>query len=250
MWPTIPIHIGLMKDEIHLYSVMAAFGFTHLFWGVEMCARSNKMDRNDTGNFLYALGFTIVGAYSFSLVATQLLYGKDHPFGTIAVMPAVVGGLVTLVIATQCYRLPLKVWLPMSIPFLCFAHAWGRLGCFLGGCCYGKPTDSFLGMQFPEKSLACQAHGHVPVHPTQLYEMVLLVALGLTLNFAIPAAHRIYSYLLIYGLGRFGIEFLRGDDRGNLGLIPGLSPSQQFCLLFITAGAVLAWRQHLARSRD
>ena len=242
MWPTIPIQIGSGEVVIHLYSIMAGLGFCHLFVGVDTTARSKKMDPNVIGNYLYALGFAVVGAYAFSLLVTQLFYGSDHPFGSVAVMPAILGGLFTLIIAAKGYRLSLKTWLPLSMPFFCFAHAWGRLGCFLGGCCHGKPTDSFLGVRFPAESLAYKAHGLVPVHPTQLYEMGFLILLGLALQFLVPMRHRIYSYLLLYGAGRLIIEFFRGDNRGSMEIIPDLSPSQQLCLLFITAGAVLAWR--------
>jgi phosphatidylglycerol:prolipoprotein diacylglycerol transferase len=164
-------------------------------------------------------------------------------------MPGILGAAGILLIAARLYRLPLETYLELSVPFFCFTHAWGRLGCFMAGCCHGVPTDSILGVQFPGNSIACKLHGYQPVHPTQLYEMALLVVLGLVAQFLIPLGHRVYSYFLIYGAARFVIELFRGDDRGAIGLIPSLSPSQQLCGIFILAGGILAWRTRTKTQR-
>ena len=242
MWPEISINIGTFQGQIHLYSLMIGCGLCHLFLGVDISARARKMEPVLIGNFHYSLCAAFLGGLASAILITKFFYGDNVPWGTVAAMPGILGGAATLVLAAQIFRLPIITWLPLSLPFVCFAHAWGRLGCFLGGCCHGKPTDSFLGVRFPAESLACKAHGLVPVHPTQLYEMGFLILLGLALQFLVPMRHRIYSYLLLYGAGRLIIEFFRGDNRGSMEIIPDLSPSQQLCLLFITAGAVLAWR--------
>ena len=59
----------------------------------------------------------------------------------------------------------------------------------------------------------------------------------------ISQSHRIRVYLIGYELGRFYIEFLRGDDRGTLAIIPDVSPSQHMAMLFVIAGAAW-WVQH------
>jgi len=113
------------------------------------------------------------------------------------------------------------------------AHAFGRLGCFFAGCCYGKPTDSFLGIRFP--------HLIRPVHPTQLYESVFLFTLFGILYYLV--FHRRFSqgfalYLFSYGVFRFFIEFLRGDHRGAF--LGGLSPSQPLAIALVL-GSLVAW---------
>ena len=105
------------------------------------------------------------------------------------------------------------------------AHFFGRIGCFLAGCCYGKITESFWGMNFP--------NGHR--HPTQLYEAVLL--LGIFLACFKFKKQTIFIYPIAYGIGRFLIEFFRGDDRGKL--LVGISPSQFWSILMVVAGVVL-----------
>ena len=108
-------------------------------------------------------------------------------------------------------------------------HAFGRIGCFFAGCCYGKETDSFLGVQFPDLP--------APVHATQLYEAAFLFVLFAVLSFLLLKKgfkHNMSVYLICYGIFRFCNEFLRGDYRGNfLGII---SPSQFWSLCMIALG--------------
>jgi phosphatidylglycerol:prolipoprotein diacylglycerol transferase len=109
------------------------------------------------------------------------------------------------------------------------AHAFGRIGCFFAGCCYGKPTDSFLGVQFPDLAYK--------VHPTQLYEAAFLfVMFGVCLFLLVKKnfQHNLGLYLISYGVFRFLIEYVRGDERGELVSI--VSPSQFWSIFMIVAG--------------
>ena len=118
------------------------------------------------------------------------------------------GGLLAGWLYLRAHRLPALRALDQCIPFLALGHAIGRIGCFFNGCCYGRPTEAWYGVQFP---------GHPgPVVPTQLFEAAGLV----TLFFALRAARstfreagRVFGlYLACYGALRFGIEILRGDQ--------------------------------------
>ncbi len=127
-------------------------------------------------------------------------------------------------------RLPLARCADVLVPGVALAHAIGRLGCFLNGCCYGRPTSVFWGVSFP--------HGNGPVHPTQLYEAGALLLLFAVLRARARRAafdgEVAVWYLLLYGLIRFLIEFLRGDSPPVIG---GLTLSQVIsgCLLTVTA---------------
>ena len=242
MWPVITIPISTYPDQIYTYSLLIALGSCHLFIGVDAAALQQKLARIKTGRFLYCLGLACGGGWVFAMVVTRWLYDGQAPWGTAAAMPGLIGGAVILFVAAKAFHVPLRQYLELTIPYLCYMHAWGRLGCFMAGCCHGLPTESFLGVQFPADSPACQLHGLQPVHPTQLYEMVLLIALGLATQFKVPPLHRIWVYLLAYGTGRFLIEFLRSDNRGVIDLIPSLSPSQHLAILFVIAGGCLAVR--------
>lgn len=127
----------------------------------------------------------------------------------------------------------------IAAPCILIAHALGRIGCFLAGCCYGSHTDSWLGVEFPFGDSVGK------VHPTNLYEaLFLFVMFGLMLTVTLldkPKGYNLIAYALSYSVFRFLIEFIRDDNRGSF--IPGLSPSQwQVILLFIAGLALLGYK--------
>lgn len=116
-------------------------------------------------------------------------------------------------------------------------HAFGRIGCFMGGCCYGKPSDSIFAVTFPEGSLQHEQYGYItPVLPTQLFESAFLFIFAGIMIWKIPK-YRLPIYLMGYGVFRFNLEFLCGDNRGKLSSI--FSPSQITSLIFIISGIAL-----------
>lgn len=125
-------------------------------------------------------------------------------------------------------------------------HAFGRLGCFFNGCCWGRVSDSWIAVAFPRHSLPWRdqcGHGLIsadaakslPVLPTQLIEAAALLALCALLYFVYRRYRRYTAslYLVSYGAIRFGIEFLRADDRPDLW---GLSSAQLVSLAALALG--------------
>ncbi len=132
---------------------------------------------------------------------------------------------------------PVLGWFDALAPCIAAGHAIGRVGCFLGGCCYGLPTDLPVGVVFPEGSLPYAQYGSTPLHPTQLYEAAFLLLIFFLLM-TMPQKGAFARYLILYGAGRFLIEFLRADDRGSLPLCPFFTPAQGISLVLILIGAV------------
>ena len=109
-------------------------------------------------------------------------------------------------------------------------HAIGRFGCFTAGCCYGSPTENTLGVVFP-------ATHNIAVHPTQLYEVTMLLVIMLIL-FKIKKHQQFkgqlfITYLILYAFGRGSLEFFRGDDRGFV--VENILSHSQFIALCIIA---------------
>ena len=103
------------------------------------------------------------------------------------------------------------------------AHAFGRIGCFLAGCCYGKHTDSCIGVEFPILGKRI---------PTQLIEAIFLFILTAVLFFLIfktEFKYTLHVYMASYSIFRFIIEFFRGDEARG-GTLLGLYPSQVVCV--------------------
>ena len=140
------------------------------------------------------------------------------------------------------------------MPEVALAQAFGRIGCFLAGCCYGRPTDSVFGVVFPEDSLAPAG---IKLIPTQLISAVGDFAIAIILiiladvvfkkakesslkaktGFGMVSGDIGCIYMFLYGIGRFLVEFLRNDVRGTVG---NLSTSQ-FISLFIVAGSIILY---------
>ena len=146
-----------------------------------------------------------------------------------------VGGVITFLLMYRFYYLRhnppiIKKMLIIAPGALAAGHAFGRLGCFLSGCCYGLPTDAWYGIQFVTTD--------TKVIPTQLFEMIFLIALSVILTviaFKSLTYQTFPIYMVFYGIFRFIIEFLRGDERGQL---PGLSPSQYWSIILFIGGIV------------
>lgn len=116
---------------------------------------------------------------------------------------------------------------------------FGRLGCFFGGCCFGLVTEHPFGLKFPAFSAASEKHFRegilhakhlesLPVHPTQLYEAIGCLAISALLAIWVLPRKRFHGQVLLAFLGlyavlRFGLEYLRDDDRGAF---IGMSTSQ------------------------
>ena len=121
-------------------------------------------------------------------------------------------------------------------PSVALAQAFGRLGCFFAGCCYGKETSLPIGIVFPENSFAPAG---VPLLPTQLFSSAgdFLIAFVLIRMTGKMRYHGDVGalYLMLYGIGRFIIEFFRNDYRGSIGV---LSTSQIISIGVVAAGVV------------
>ncbi|HOX01682.1 MAG TPA: prolipoprotein diacylglyceryl transferase [Candidatus Paceibacterota bacterium] len=152
------------------------------------------------------------------------------------------GGLIGAVLAGYLYvrRRGLPFWNLADVlaPGIALGHAIGRVGCWINGCCYGIPTQMPWAIHYPP-DYGVPGEG---VHPVQLYEAFLDFALFVLLARWFGSRRqtgRIFAwYLALYGLVRFGIEFLRGDSPVRW-LPAGLTAAQGVSLLLVAAGLIL-----------
>ena len=153
-----------------------------------------------------------------------------------------IGCIIFLWLYGKCCRIKPIILFNLFLPSFSLAQSLGRIGCFCGGCCYGLPTDCF-GFKFPPGSLPYQKYGDIPLIPVQLMESVYLLLVFLFLFWKIPFRKRAAWYLILMPIGRFLLEFLRGDNRGNICGIYWLSPAQLISIVFFIAGIVLLNRK-------
>lgn len=165
----------------------------------------------DINNYHWTWGMTFYGGLFggvFGYLLMYVIYIRRQADGDIRKM---------LIIAPACITL---------------AHAIGRIGCFLEGCCYGIDTTEWYGLYFPSLGRT--------VIPTQLYESIFLFALSAVLIFLAFKVNYHYTfviYLLAYGVFRFLIEFIRGDERGAF--IGIFSPSQIWSIVLLVIAVPL-----------
>ena len=156
------------------------------------------------------------------------------------------GGLVWyggLILALTCAVIFLKInKMPvlktgdLMMPYVALGQSIGRIGCFMNGCCYGKPTILPIGVTFDVS--------RGPVIPTQLIEAAAMFAVYLILRKRLPSNGRtLFLYLILYSAFRFFIEFLRGD---NPAVWLGLTVSQLISTA-IFAAAVASWKIILSK---
>lgn len=119
------------------------------------------------------------------------------------------------------------------------AHAFGRIGCLMAGCCHGGFTDAWYGIeQYVEVSPGVM--GWAKVVPVQLFEAIFLfvLAAAVIVLYLKNKPFEMPIYLIGYGVWRFIIEFYRTDDRGT-SFIPGLSPSQTTAIFLVAGGIAI-----------
>lgn len=250
-------HLRTAWGEFNLptYGLMAALG---LMVGLSINVRLAKrqgIDPDVAWNLgIYAILSGILGA-KILFVLQEWSYYADHPraifsFATLQAGGIWYGGLLGALGVSIWYvrhhRLPLLKTCDAFAPGVALGHAFGRLGCFAAGCCFGKHTDLPWGVIFTNP-IANQVVGTplgIPLHPTQIYEF--LVELG---NFFILLwlfkrkkfdGQVIGAYLFLYGFARYFLEFLR-DDPGRGTVFGGAMSGSQFISIFMVILGGALW---------
>ncbi len=231
MFPDL-IDIGCL--HLKTYGACMATGFMVCWWILEKLTA-----RKDLGDLLMRL---IIGG----VIGARIAYVIEHWHDEFAAAPAKIiridqGGLMfyggfilSLLLFFHWCRtkkentLALSDYMSVILPL---GHAFGRIGCFFFGCCYGRDSDAWCAVTFPEGSPSWYEHGRraVSVLPTQLFEAGALLALFATLltlhlrargnGAALSARHGFLTgvYMISYAVIRFVIEYMRGDPRATVG---------------------------------
>lgn len=248
-----PIFLKLGPLEIRWYGVLIAIGFLAAIGLASKRVKGTGLDPEvvpSVGFWMMAGGFAM--ARVFYVVQNWREYAA-HPIeiiridhGGIVYYGGLIGGVLATIIFARVRKMNFWQIADLMTPSLVLAHAFGRLGCFMNGCCYGTACNHFWGVQFPVTTVADWGPGapYGPVHPTQLYEAAFLFYFCVALIFIDRLkkfqGQTFSTYAMIYSMFRFTVEFWRGD-------VPRFShlTSAQWLSLFIF---FVAW-WWLARNR-
>lgn len=233
--------------QIPMYGLCASAGM--IIAGFIFCYRIKKCghDENDAIIFLLvlALGMVVGGSLLYGITNIKLLFYINYPGEIFRVLTTVFGGMVfyggligaTLIglLYIRIKKLPREIYMDSAALFAPVFHAFARVGCFFGGCCYG--IESTVG--FAANGNTLTHIGEVTRFPVQLLESACNLAIALTVYILIRKGilkgKLFYLYLLLYSVIRFSDEFLRGDEiRGFVGALS----TSQFISIFVFAFAV------------
>lgn len=216
--------------------------------------RRTKQDGNDfivleaygiLGGFVGAkLLYLIVSAKEIDWSQiTDLKYFNQLMQGGFVFYGGLVGGICVVILAGRLHRIQTRGYITNFIFLVPLIQGFGRVGCFLAGCCYGIPYDGIGAVVFPENSYALPG---VKLFPVQLVETVILLIISAVLAFwryRKNSVHVLELYFILYGIARFVLEFFRYDTiRGQF---VGLSTSQWISILLIVIACVILLKNNI-----
>ena len=239
-----PELLKLGPITVYTYGVLLAAAY---LLGLRLAmsrAKSRGLDPNRTLDLGIAIIISALVGAKLLLLLVDFDRFRQNPaelFSIVRSGGVFYGGLIAAVSVAFWYmwrhKMPLWTTCDVFAPGVALGHAVGRLGCLMAGCCYGRETHVPWAITFTNPA----AHDNVgtplnvPLHPTQLYESaaeaLILVLLLVTEKRGRPFAGRTFwSYMVLYGISRFAIEFFRNDERG---MLFGVSTSQFISLVLV-----------------
>jgi phosphatidylglycerol:prolipoprotein diacylglycerol transferase len=247
---------------IYWYGVMMMLGFL-AGWGTWMLlGRSRGYDKAVCSDLLF---WVIVSG----LLGARVAYVLENPEelsrffafrdGGVVFYGGFLGAVLALLVYARVRGLRVLPLLDLAVIGLPVAHALGRVGCFLNGCCYGSRTDGCAGVFYPRGSLPWTMQRYasaitdydlkaLPVHPVQLYEaavnLLIFVVVVVVFRRSRRAGMTSGIYALLYAAGRALLEQFRGD-RGERVAVGPLSIAQAISIGVAIGGVgliVAGWR--------
>ena len=247
---------------IYAYGICMAVGIVACFAFLLFTMKIKKFNEASSDSILligiFGTGFGLLSAMIFQGVYNVIKGGK-FDLESMTFIGGLIGGVVSFLGVWNLYMYvirprtkikwlsaPMNATLTDALPFIpigiTIAHAFGRLGCFFGGCCYGKAADW---------GLLCGKGVYYEVIPTQLFEMAFLILLSAVmalLYFKFKFNYNFALYPIAYGIWRFIIEYFRGDERGQF-VGTNISPSQFWSIFMVLLGIGFIFAQKYFFSR-
>ncbi len=235
---------------LYSFGLFFALGVLASYALFRLLARSKDLPVETLSNlYIGVLAVSILGA-RLTYVASASSYYVANPIevfflweGGLIFYGGFAVGLAFLIAVCRARKLPFWRVADCFVASVAVAQVFGRVGCFLNGCCYGKPFSGFWAVRFPFLV--------EPVHPTQLYEagvaLALLAAVIWILGTRARPGSATLSYFALYALGRFVIEFWRGDHPAPFFGFLTLAQLSSVALFIIAAGVSLILQRRHAR---
>ena len=233
-------HIGRLT--IHGYGVMIALGV--VLATLTTAHRAKRRGLSDDSVYSIVLCLLIAGVIGAKLLYCLMHLSDVRADPAILIRPngfliygGVVTGLLAMVIYCRKTGQSFGAYFDLFMPGVALGQSIGRIGCFFAGCCYGRETSLPFAVTFPAGSIAPAG---VPLWPTQLISCAGDAVIWLVLLRYARRERRLGSvgllYFVLYGVGRFLVEFIRNDYQAVLG---PLSYAQIISLAVAVVAAIL-----------
>jgi phosphatidylglycerol:prolipoprotein diacylglycerol transferase len=236
-----PILVHFGSFTLYTYGFFLAMGFLAAIWFSKRNARFYDLKPDDISDLFFVILISgIVGARLLYVIINFDDF-KASPLdifklwnGGLVFFGGFIGAVAASIVTLRIKKLPFFKTADTIAPGVALGHGIGRLGCFFAGCCYGRQCDLPIAVQFSHPDSLAPLH--VPLHPTQIYMVAANLILFLILIF-LQRRKRFHgmiflSYIILYSVFRFIIEFFRGDFRGDF-YFEFLSVSQGIGILAI-----------------
>jgi phosphatidylglycerol:prolipoprotein diacylglycerol transferase len=250
---------------LHTFGVFLLLAYLAALWWLSRGARREGLDKEQaTGLGLWAIIGAILGAKAL-MILRSLPELMKHPsdlwsLSTLQSAGDFYGGFIGALVSALIYfarHRELPGWQMADIcgPAIALGQAIGRIGCFMAGDDFGRPTNLPWAVTFrnPEAAEIGGTPLGIPLHPIQLYESVICLAIFFILIRRAPRkrfdGEIILAYSVLYAAARFFLEYLRGDaDRGFV--FSGLLSTSQFvaALVILACMPLFIQRRKLGRT--
>ena len=233
---------------IHWYGVFVGLGCLLGLWSAAQRGLREGIAREQTYDFCWwillgaVLGARVwyVGSYWHEDFADKSWFAMFNiRQGGLIFYGGVVGSSIALILYSILKRQPLWQLADVAAPSIALGSALGRIGCLMTGCCYGSNCSLPWAIRFPVD----HATHHEPVHPVQIYDSIISLALYLVLEFGVFRRRRFDGqvfvvWLLVYPFARSLTELFRGDYPHRY-LGGSLTPGQAMSLFTVIVGVML-----------
>jgi phosphatidylglycerol:prolipoprotein diacylglycerol transferase len=262
-----PIAFQLGPLTIHWYGVMIALAFLAGLWTATRRARRENISGEQTADIVLWL---MIGSIIGARTAYVTTYWRDEfanqPLSEIFMIQhgglVYYGGFIGAVIAGYIYlrwkKMPFWKTSDVLAPSIALGNAFGRIGCLLNGCCYGRPTDVPWAITFTNP-LAHELSGtplNVPLHPTEIYDaldnFILYLLLAWLFRHKKFDGQVLATFLIGYAITRTFMECFRGDyppDHIHYGLTPGELASVPIFIAGLLLAVLLSRRSEAKRGQ-
>lgn len=253
MWPTL-IKIG--SFEVTTFGLMMFIAFAAAAWVLSRQFRRYRLDEEVASTMTLAAAVGgILGAkiyYAILYHDLQLLFSRSG----LVFYGGLIGGLLAVSFVVLRNKIPYLLAADATAPALAIGYAFGRIGCFLVGDDYGRPTNSWVGIAFPKgappttaeslRAFGVKVDPSIPadtvlkVHPTQIYESLSAFVMFAILLWVARRPHRrgvpFGLFFVMIGVERFLVEILRAKDDRFFG---PLTVAQIISIISIIGGTAL-----------